>query len=396
MTKQFSKMLRSLPQWLTQQWSTTAAAVDDDDHLAPLPAGLTQSLNQHIASLPTPERYQKALQLSVREAIQAWQANPEVTSNCLVALSTPIEAIASHIKASLEDYLLDCHVRFLLSGYHRSDDPIAITNHLQRELARATSPENDHAAVPMTEAELHETISTIMVVPNLDECFLRCIEGWEGIEHLQRLVSRDTARFWVFGSNDWAWIFLDKVCQVSAYLDQTVALPELKGEDIATWLQPLFDLEIEQPDGTPLQLHITSEKETYWETLTALAKGNATTAASLWLRTLRIDAKDLTPEGALPAEVHTINLVAAQPTLPHLMSLENLDRYLLHELLVHGEMTQAHLAYALGEDERVVRSRAQVLHREGIVIQRGRRLRVHPAHYPKIYRELGNNNFLIG
>ncbi|MEO1182498.1 MAG: hypothetical protein AAFX51_17000, partial [Cyanobacteria bacterium J06636_28] len=68
----------------------------------------------------------------------------------------------------------------------------------------------------------------------------------------------------------------------------------------------------------------------------------------------------------------------------------------LHSLLIHREMTRSHLAHSLGEAERNIRSRLQVLRREGIILQRGRRLSVHPAHYPKLYSELGNNNFLIG
>ena len=59
-------------------------------------------------------------------------------------------------------------------------------------------------------------------------------------------------------------------------------------------------------------------------------------------------------------------------------------------------MTRSHLALSLGEAERKIRSRLQVLRREGILLQRGRRLSIHPAHYPKLYSELKNNNFLIG
>ena len=64
--------------------------------------------------------------------------------------------------------------------------------------------------------------------------------------------------------------------------------------------------------------------------------------------------------------------------------------------MIHGEIKRSHLALSLGEPERKIRDRLQVLRREGVILQRGRRLSVHPAHYPKLYTELKNNNFLVG
>jgi sugar diacid utilization regulator len=43
-----------------------------------------------------------------------------------------------------------------------------------------------------------------------------------------------------------------------------------------------------------------------------------------------------------------------------------------------------------------VRSRLQVLRREGVILQSGDEVRVNPIHYPKLRSELSNNNYLIG
>jgi len=173
-------------------------------------------------------------------------------------------------------------------------------------------------------------------------------------------------------------------------------LPELSGEALAQWLRPLLMTEVKRPDGDTLSVRVEAGDETYWQALASLASGNATTAAYLWLQTLRMDANMLTPEGTLAADAQTIEVTTTAPQSPSLMSLEALDRYLLHALLIHGEMTRSHLALSMGEDERLIRSRVQVLRREGLIRQTGRRLTVHPAHYPKLYSELSNNNFLIG
>jgi hypothetical protein len=143
-------------------------------------------------------------------------------------------------------------------------------------------------------------------------------------------------------------------------------------------------------------LQITTDGDTYWAALASAAKGISTVAAHLWLHSLHIKAVDLAPEGTLAADATAVYLWQTKPMLPSLMSLTVLDRYILHSLLLHGEMTRSHLALSLGEAERTIRSRVQVLRREGIILPRGRRLTVQPAHYPKLYTELGNNNFLIG
>jgi len=394
--KELPALVRSLPQWVTNQWFVSRAAAEADEHLAALPAGITQALTQKLQSLPTPHQHQEAIQLSTREALKAWQANPETASNCLVVLGCPVESTAHMLKESLEDYLLDCEVRFFLAGYQRSADPLAITGHLQRELEPDQEREPSETKVPVTQTDLHESLPRVNVIPSLEQCFLRCIQGWEGVEYLQNLVTQDTSRFWVFGCNHWAWAFLDKVSQVGAYLEQTQSLPKLSGAALLQWLHPMLTTAVERPDGRSLEVQVAEVDESYWKSLASLAAGNAHTAAYLWLQTLRIDADLLTPEGTLPADTTRLDVVTTKPTTPSLMSLETLDRYLLHTLLIHGEMTRSHLAFSMGEDERKIRSRVQVLRREGLMRQMGRRLSVHPAHYPKLFNELSNNNFLIG
>ncbi len=396
MTKQLSGLWRSLPQWLTQAWAIPPAVAETEEEWAPLPAGVTQALTQRLKSLPPPTPYTTAIQLATREALQAWQANPETVSNCLVVLAAPVDAIALTLRASLQDYLLDCEMRFFLGGYHRPPNALAITGHLQRELTPQHEPKESQPAAPVTQADLQASPLHVNVIPSLEPCFLRCIQGWQGIEYFQNLVAQDDSSFWVVGCNHWAWAFLDKVCQIGAYLERTVVLPQLSGSELAAWLQPMTEVVLPQPTDGSLQLQIASDDEAFWEALASVSAGHATTAAYLWLQTLQLEASKLSPEGTLPPETDHLEIVPRKPKSPSLISLEALDRYLLHALLLHGEMTRSHLALSMGEDERMIRSRVQVLRREGLVRQSGRRLRVHPAHYPKLYSELGNNNFLIG
>ncbi|MEO1300588.1 MAG: MarR family transcriptional regulator, partial [Cyanobacteria bacterium J06636_16] len=198
------------------------------------------------------------------------------------------------------------------------------------------------------------------------------------------------------GCNFWAWAFLDKVCQASAYLEKTLALPELTGKDLQTWLVKLIDTPLETAIPECSELQVEAHDDDDWQALADAAEGFRTTAVHLWLRSLRLQATDLTEAGALAADIDKIRLIPAKPERPELMTLEVIDRYLLHSLLIHSEMTRSHLALSLGESERTIRPRVQVLQREGVILQRGRRLSIHPAHYPKLCSEMQNNNFLTG
>ena len=78
-----------------------------------------------------------------------------------------------------------------------------------------------------------------IVLPELTQCFVRCIEGLEGVLYLRKEILKDCDRFWIVGCNHWAWEYLSYVCQINAYFDRTVALPELTGYDLFAWLAPV-------------------------------------------------------------------------------------------------------------------------------------------------------------
>ncbi|MGD1861026.1 MAG: hypothetical protein ACFB0E_13770 [Leptolyngbyaceae cyanobacterium] len=390
--------MQLLPKWLVERWFTSSAGAETQDHGAAVPPKIMSALTQQVNALPPPLLYEKAIQQTVREALKAWQTSPETASNCLVILGSPVDALAQIVEDSLQDYLLDCDVNFVLSNYRRSANALDIADHMRQELVPEAAQKQTTPPVARSSSELHDYRPSVIVIPSLEPCFLRCIRGWQGIEYLQNRVVEDATHFWVLGCNHWAWAFLDKVCQISAYLEPTLLLPELTGEALSQWLHPLLNREIECDDES-LTVRIAADDDDddlYWEALAKLANGSAAAAAQLWLRSLQLDANQLTDDQTVPIDAQTLDVVMAKPVLPSLSNLETLDRYLLHTLLLHGQLTRSHLALSMGENERILRSRMQVLEREDIIQRGGQQLAVHPAHYPRLYSELSNNNFLIG
>ena len=390
-------------------WFAQTPAVELIEPLVDVPPVILKQFQASVVKLPVPEPYQQSIREALIEAIQEWQLNPELENNSLVVLGRSVEDLAPILKASLqagEPGMPDCEVRFFLGGYQRPASVHEIPQHLRREL----EPKPDESKEPKAgsvngaianqpDAENEEAqLPVVMVVPSLEQCFLRCIQGWEGIEYLQAMATQETSKFWIFGCNHWAWAFLERVCKISAYLERTVVLPKLSGEQLQSWLEPLQETELEAaPEGdSQLRLAIEVGQETHWNNLSSAASGIASTAAQLWLQALKLKAACVSEEGCLVEDLEQAELLCSKPVQPGLIALEPMDRYVLHSLLIHREMTRAQLALSLGEAERTIRSRLQVLRREGIIRQRGRRFSVHPVHYPKVYSELSNNNFLVG
>lgn len=389
-TLRLASLLPVMRSWFSQAQPHNAQAELDKP-----PAAMMTQLMQDLAELPIPAAYRTVIQETVQETVQDWRQHPDV-GNSLVFLGSPVQAIAPILRESLQGPITtdegNLDMQFPLADYDRPADPLAIPAHLHNALEPSPEATNGVSATPPSRC-------TVVVIPDLEQYFLRCIQGWEGIEYLQQLIIQDPSRFWVLGCSYWAWAFLDRVCEINAYLERVVPLPELTGEDLRAWLRPVAasvaaPKDLDDPDSA-----LDLGNNGYWSALASVSGGVSSIAAQLWGQSLRVRSEALPDdetEAKTAAAAPTPPLTPTPPLLPTLMPLAVMDRYLLHSLLLHRQMTRSHLALSLGEAEQTIRPRVQVLSREGIIQSQCGYLKVHPAHYPRLYGELGNNNFLIG
>jgi len=389
--------LRSL--WYrAEAWFSQAQTTDESEKLHRIPAEVETQLADALATLAPPQRHVDWVRDRIATHIKAWRANPQHASNSVVIIGSPIERIDDILDRSLQSELPAELERILPLWPLRSDRVGHSRQDFDTKLVFAR-PIDEAEADPDADRKIE-----LMVVPALDRHFLRCIQGWDSIESWQAQISRDRDRFWVLGCNHWVWVFLDRVCQISAYLEQIEFLPTLESEDLQTWLAPLIEKITRHPDD-PNSADASDAPErnddAYWQALASLSGGVGSTAAALWLRSLHLRAENLPedPSTIAAASLTDLAKLAPQlikPTLPGLPDFEAFDWYLLHSLLLHGGMTHRHLAASLGETDRQIRAHVQALQNQGILQTDGNRLRVNPAHYPKLCSELANNNFLIG
>ena len=361
----------------------TQDTTEPETSLDQLPPATTSQLRSAIQGLPSPSVHRDAVQNALTAAIALWQENPVLAANSLVVLGSPVEPMEAIFSDAL-DALKEQNplpVRRLLVP--RPPDFTTIVTKLAASIA-------EDAPDAPTSQEHPE----LVVIPSLAEYFLRCIGGLAGIEYLRDTVLKKRSRFWLIGCNHWAWEYLGYVCQLKAFFEQTLSLPALTDSQIQDWLNSASTSVVKTrfirssflPDNALLEEQLAELERLYFQKLSDISLGVSSVASELWLRSLRYQATD-DSSGSLFQE---------SPTLPDLPALTVSDRYLLHSLLLHEQMSLPALALSLGELENFIQPQVQVLRRSGLILQQQQLLKVNPLHYPRLKVELERNNFLVG
>lgn len=382
-------------------------------NLSPLPQSQITTLSNRIEDLITPLPYRTLIQSKLTEVITQWQKD-EDAPNSLVVLGSPLEVLGKIMNETLTEWEQhDLWEIKSLSWSTRRPNPSGIKTRLLEEIGSSQDlnlPQDKHESQPLL-TESSEKHQLLLLIPDLSKCFLRCVDGLEGIEYLQDLLLQDRSRFWLIGCNDWAWEYLNVVCQFSAYCEQTISLPAIDDIKLKNWLTPVSEtIQFEFSDFQDYlsdNLHMESDSEdnwisaseqSYFKYLAQISLGVSNVAAKLWLNSLGIEHKEenSSQEDTSEAEDNlSTKIVLKWSRLPDLPELTKDDRYLLFSLCLHGEMTLCELALSLGESQNKVQNQIQTLRNSGVIEVRNGFIGINPTHYPRLKRNLANNHFLI-
>jgi len=392
-----SPLIQSLINRIQDRFSQAKqTAQNAEEVVQELPEVTRTQLLQRLNQLPPPKPHLEAVKQRCVEAIAHWQSSLEA-ENSLVILTEPVLPLYDILADALLPLESEtCHIQQPLASYRRPIDPEKIPSSLRAVL------ESVEVAIPHAEThtpampEELENRRQVIVIPALEQCFLRCIGGWKSVEELQKQVVQYPSCFWIIGCSSWSWAFLERVCQISAYLEQVFPLPKLAAEELRDWLEPLVkeaifigDLIGDLQNDTSSQELSAAEAEagdrrSYWSALASLSEGRSAIAAQLWLHSLGIQAVNLPEEDTTSLAPEDLSLTLRKPVLPPLPPLSPTDRYLLQSLLIHSSLSEAHLTLSLGESDTQVRSRLQILQRAGVVLQKQDHMTLNPAHLPRL------------
>ena len=368
--------------------------------LTELPPSLRSKLVAAVENLPINSADLEAIYSKLDEAFEEWRDDPKNADNSFVILTSPVNTVLRILTENLEDWSQEHQV---------SLQPLKLDGRpLQEDIITELRQQIDER-----ESVSEEKAPEVIVIPNLNWCYLRCFEGLEGIDYLQDLLLQNHSRFWIIGSGLVGWEYLNHVSHFKAYCGNSLVLPKLEGEQLQTWLEPIIDEfeisfgEIDTDNNDPIEAINDSEESRsnqikYFERLASLSEGIGSVALEIFLYSLcyepaesDIKAETKKTETNVGIEKESGVLRMKTPELPLLPRLEQDDLYILYSIVLHGDLTLSALADSLGDRQSLVKGRVRVLRRVGLIQQQNDILSVNPIHYPRVKRELDNNNFII-
>ncbi|MGB6301843.1 MAG: ArsR family transcriptional regulator [Rivularia sp. (in: cyanobacteria)] len=355
---------------------------EPEKSLIELPPHLASKLVAAIDDLPTDDPDIEAIQSKLDEAVKKWRKNPQAADNSLVVLSSPVTTVSRILVESLQDWASETEIALRPLEWIGRPEVENISTKLQQQLGRGLST---------TDSKQQE----IVVIPNLSWCFLRCVDGLDGIDYLQDVLLQDDSRFWVIGAGKVSWEYLNHVSHFKAYCGESLDLPELTAEQLQEWFEPIvsqFDIHFAKPniEFANNEEH-ESYKSRYFNKLASLSEGVNTVAAQFFLRSMCYEVKETDKERNETEEI----LSAQYPELPNLPRLNPDEHYIIYSLLLHGDLTFSALSESLGDEKNLVKGQVQMLRRKGLIEQKNQILTINPIHYPRLKNELANNNFII-
>ena len=436
LTKVTAKMFKRFTSWLKNRrhfifsWYTkdSQETQEPERSLAELPKEVREKLIDEVENLPINPADTEAILSILDEAFALWHEDPSNANNSVVILSSPVTPVSRILSETLPEWAKQKQVSIKLLPFTSRPEAIASTkSKLEHYIKRKSTPN-------YSETQKLE----VVVIPNLSWCFLRSLDGLEGIDYLRSLlgdgceitgrsalagnppITPTKNRFWIIGSNQVCWEYLNLVYNLEAYCGRADCLPAISAEKLQEWLTPIIDkLEITFDEPRIDKQLLEGDKDNrdhYFDILGDISQGVSIVAVQGFLKSIHCEEVDhedeseitgrsafrgnTSPNRRLPYETTPTQpkseiLVAQTPRLGKLPSLESADHYLLYSLLLHEDLTLSALAESLGDDESEVQARVQVLRQQGVIEQQDRVLKVNPIYYPQLKRELEVNNFII-
>ncbi len=250
----------------------------------------------------------------------------------------------------------------------------------------------------------------VWVIPHLEAWYLRHEDGLNLIRRLlERLISTNSRA--LIGCDSWAWAFLQRALGIEATLGQPQTLAACEAERLDAWFRANVDLggyEFRQsgkdepifPEPAAADHERVDDERAdspdqvsaLIRSLAAKSRGNLSVALALWRASLRTcdTEKDVAPA----KNAGSVLWVDPHATTRLDIDLDQLHRFVLHYVLLHGGLSLGLLVKLLPQPVHDLHSRVSELRQAGILAENGDQLHVTLATYPLIRRNLDSEGFL--
>lgn len=256
-----------------------------------------------------------------------------------------------------------------------------------------------------TTEELIEAIGrkkkrVVVVLDNIQNCYVRNISGFEAIEHLLYIISETNKNIlWMVSSIRYGWQFLDKVLNIADYFTHLVQTDNLSDDQIeelilrrhtSSGYQLTFIPDEATKNSRSYRKIMDDEekkqeflKDKYFEKLSSLSEGNPSIAMIYWIRSIK--EYDETHFFINPFDFGTINRIE---------ELESAELFALAAFVLHDSLTPEHLSRILHQPLRDCRLMTSRLASKAILMKADKEYILNHLIYRQVVRVLKEANFI--
>ncbi|SMO44898.1 AAA family ATPase [Gracilimonas mengyeensis] len=241
---------------------------------------------------------------------------------------------------------------------------------------------------------------SVVMLENIQNCFIRNLAGYEAIEQLLYLISETNKQvLWIASSTRYGWSFLDKVTSIADYFTHAVESDKLGPEQIqelilrrhrATGYQLVFlPEEATKKSRTYRKLLDDEEKkqeylqQQFFEKLSKLAEGNSSIAMIYWIRSIK--EYDDSYFYINPFQFSNVNRIS---------DLDNEELFVLASFVLHDTLTPEELHNVMHHSLRHSRLMVSRLTSRSILLKTDHGYTLNHLIYRQVIRVLKEANIL--
>jgi AraC-like DNA-binding protein len=240
----------------------------------------------------------------------------------------------------------------------------------------------------------------IVILENVQNCFIRNISGFEAMEQLLLLISETNKEIlWIASSTRYGWLYLDKVLNVVDYFTHAVETDNLSAQQIeelilrrhrASGYQLNFLADEASKSSRTYKKHLDDNeksqaylKERYFEKLAKMSEGNSSVAMIYWIRSIK--EYDDTHFHINPFEFGEVNRI---------QELDSNELFALAAFILHDSLTPEELSMAVHQSKRESQLTVSRLSSQSILVKSEYGFTINQLIYRQIARVLKEANFI--
>ncbi|WP_409029155.1 AAA family ATPase [Gracilimonas sediminicola] len=240
----------------------------------------------------------------------------------------------------------------------------------------------------------------VIILENIQNCYVRNISGFEAMEQLLLLISETNKEImWIASTTRYGWLFLDKVLNIADYFTHAVETDNLNAQQIEELILKRhrasgYQLKFLPDDATKKSRNfrklMDDEEKTqeylqdrYFEKLAKLSEGNSSIAMIFWIRSIR--EYDDSHFYIDPFDFTAINRID---------ELDSTELFALAAFVLHDSLMPEHLAKVLNQPLRDSKLLVSRLTSRSILFKTEHGYMLNHLIYRQVVRVLKEANFI--